>query len=188
LDEIEKADKKGHNLLLTILDEGYLTDFAGKKVNFKHTFIIGTSNAAASFIWELVGQGVTGEDLQKRVVDYVLQENLFSPELLNRFDGVVVFEPLTRDNLLKVAGLMAGKLADNLKKRGITLNVTDALLEKLATDGYDPTFGARPMRRIIDLVLGDLIGNALLKDEIGDGDTITIVPEKTKDTYSLQKT
>lgn len=187
LDEIEKSERKAQNLFLTILDEGYLTDYAGDKVNFKHAFIIGTSNAAASYVWDLVEKGVGGQELQKKVVDHVLSENIFSPEFLNRFDGVVVFEPLSPDNLLKVAKLMANKLSKSLKKRGIELVVTDALVKKLASDGYDPAFGARPMRRIIDLVLGDIIGNAILKDEIEDGSKIELVPGDNKDEYTLTK-
>lgn len=187
LDELEKAKPEVYNLLLTILDEGYLTDVFGKRINCQNLFIIGTSNAGAEYIRGLVGKGVKGEDLQKSVMEYVMQNKIFSPELINRFDGVVVYEPLTSANLLRVANLMLGELTQTLEKKGIRLEVTKELASKVVEEGVDPAFGARPMRRIIDLVLGDLIGRALLSGEIKDGDKIKIVPGVGKEEYSWSK-
>lgn len=184
-DEIEKAPPEIFNLLLTLLDEGYITDAFGRQVSAKHLFFIATSNAGAEYIRELVNKGVNGQDMQKQVFEYIQKERLFSPELLNRFDGVVVYEPLNRDNLVAVAKLMLRDFANNLQKRNIQLDITDQLAEKVASDGYDPAFGARPMRRVIDLILGDLIGKAILSGEINDGDKIEITPGVNKEEYNL---
>lgn len=187
LDEIEKATKEIYNLFLALLDEGIITDAFGKKIIGRHLFIIGTSNAGAEFIRQLVGQGVRGEELQKNVVNHVLEKEIFSPEFLNRFDGVIVYEPLGHKELVKIAKILLEELAENLKKKNVILNVTEELSVKLAKDGYEPEFGARPMKRIINLILGDLIGRALLSGEIKEGDEITIIPGEEKDEYSLVK-
>lgn len=187
LDEIEKATPEVFNLLLTLLDEGYMTDAFGRQVSGRHLFIIATSNAGAEFIREQVESGVKGEDLQKVVVDHIQKQNIFSPELLNRFDGVVVFEPLTNENLVQVAGLLLKELSANLHKKGIFLEVSEDAARKLAEDGYDPSFGARPMRRIIDLTLGDLLGSAMLRGELKDGDRIQLLPLSGKNEYKVIK-
>jgi ATP-dependent Clp protease ATP-binding subunit ClpB len=108
---------------------------------------------------------------------------------LNRFDGVVVFNPLGKDDLLKVAKLMLLDLAANLKKKGITLEITSAAIEKLASDGYEPAFGARPMRRIINVVLGDLFGKAILSGEIASGDKVrlSVVEEVGRSSFAIEK-
>lgn len=174
LDEIEKAPRSVHNLLLTILDEGYIIDAFGKKIDCRHLFIIGTSNAGAEYIRKLVTDNVRDIDLQKKVMEHVLVEGIFYPEFLNRFDGVVVYEPLTNDNLQKVAELMFKSLEKNLKSKHVDLTVEPAAVKKLAIDGYEPAFGARPMRRILDLEIGDLLGRAILRGEIKEGDKIKL--------------
>ena len=187
LDEFEKASRDIFNLFLTVLDEGYITDAFGKRVGAGNLFIIGTSNAAAEYIRKLVGSGIRGEELQKSVVNFVLENAIFTPELLNRFDGVIVYEPLEGPELKKVAKLILDKYAKNLKNKGIILNVTDSLIEKLATDGYDPAFGARPMRRIVDLVISDLIGKEMISGNVADGDSIDIIPGSGKEEYKVVK-
>jgi len=187
LDELEKAKPEVYNLLLTMLDEGYFTDSFGKKINCRHLFIIGTSNAGAEHIRKLVKGGERGLTLQKSLVEYVLSNHIFSPELINRFDGVVVYEPLNKEHLIKIAALMLSELKETLKKKGVDLMVESQVAEKLAQDGYDPAFGARPMRRIIDLVLGDLIGKAILAGEIKEGDKIKITPGAEKEEFSWEK-
>lgn len=187
LDEIEKAKRDVYNLFLALLDEGQITDAFGKKVLGRHLFVIGTSNAGAEFIRKLVGRGVRGEVLQKEVVNYVLEEGVFTPEFLNRFDGVIVYEPLKEEDLVKIARLLLAELATNLREQNINLEITDDAAKKLAEDGYDPAFGARPMKRIINLILGDLIGKAILTGEIKEGDRIKIVPGKGKEEYSWTK-
>jgi ATP-dependent Clp protease ATP-binding subunit ClpC len=187
LDEIEKSSADIYNLFLTLLDEGSMTDAFGKKVNGRHLFVIGTSNAGAEHIRQLVQKGVKGSQLQSQVLEHVLQKGIFSPEFINRFDGVVVYEPLGNKELIEIAKLMLSDLSDALKKKGIYLTTDEATAAKLAVDGYDPAFGARPMRRIIDLTFGDLIGKALLSGEIQDGDKVKIVPGEGKMEYKLEK-
>jgi ATP-dependent Clp protease ATP-binding subunit ClpC len=187
LDEIEKSSPEIFNLFLVLLDEGVITDARDKKVSCRHLFVIATSNAGGEYIRQLVGRGVKGEELQKAVVDYIQKERIFTPEFLNRFDGVVVFEPLTEQNLIEIARLLVGDLAKKLTEKQIVLKITEDLCQKLAQQGFDPALGARPMRRIIDLTLGDLAGRAILKGEIGKGDTIVIVPGEGKDEYKIEK-
>lgn len=175
LDEIEKAPKEIYNLFLTMLDEGYINDSSGDKVICRHLFVVATSNAGATFVREQVKNGIIGEELQKSVLEYVQKEGIFSPEFLNRFDGVVVFEPLTGDNLVLIARLILEGLKQNLSRKGINLDFEENVVEKLAKDGYNVEFGARPMRRIVEMVLGDLIGVEILKNKIQSGDKIKLV-------------
>lgn len=186
LDEIEKASPEIFNLFLTLLDEGYITDAFGKKIIARHAFVIATSNAGAEFIREKVTSGIDYSTLQNDVLEYVQQNRIFSPEFLNRFDGVVVFEPLNSDQLISVAGLMLNTLAKTLEEKNIHLQITPEVCQKVAADGFAPEFGARPMRRVVDLAIGDVLGKALLKGEIKSGDTIKLVPQQGKENYSLQ--
>jgi len=186
LDELEKASPEIFNLFLSLLDEGTMTDAFDKKINGKNLFVIGTSNAGAEYIRQLVGQGIIGEELQKKVLDYVLKEKLFSPEFLNRFDAVVVYEPLTHEHLVRIAHIMLTEMARNLKKKGVALEVTSEAAEKVAKDGYDPAFGARPMQRVINLVIGDMLGKAILDEKIKDGDTIRVMPSAGKGGYTFE--
>ncbi|EKD62279.1 MAG: clp protease ATP binding subunit, partial [uncultured bacterium] len=172
---------------LTLLDEGVITDAFGRKVNCRHLFVIGTSNAGAEFIRQLVSRGMDGEELQKTVIDHVQKERIFSPEFLNRFDGVVVYEPLKKTHLTQIAKLMLTDLGNTLKSRNITLDITEEACVKVAEDGYEPELGARPMRRVVDLVLGDLLGKAILSEEILPGDKIKIVPGNKSKDYSWEK-
>ena len=187
LDEFEKATSEIMNLFLALLDEGMITDAFGRKVNCRHLFVIGTSNAAAEFIRKKVNAAVAGEELQRTVVEHVLEERVFSPELLNRFDGVVVYEPLSKEHLVKIARLLLMELTDTMKKKNIELEATSEACEKLAEEGYDPAFGARPMRRIIDIVLGDVIGKAILSGEIKEGDRAKIMAGQGERNYFLEK-
>lgn len=181
LDELEKASREIFNLFLAMLDEGVITDAFGKKVDCRHVFVIGTSNAGAEYIRQLVSQGVSGEDLQKSVIDYVLKANIFAPEFVNRFDGVVVYEPLEPEQLIKIARIMLNDFAQNLKKKNIYLEITDSAVKKLAELGYDPAFGARPMRRIVNLVIGDIISKAILSGQMAPGEKVRILADNYVD-------
>jgi ATP-dependent Clp protease ATP-binding subunit ClpC len=187
LDEFEKASPEIYNLFLTLLDEGSITDAYGRKVGCQHLFVIATSNAGAEYIRQLVNSGVQGNKLQEDLTNYVLEKGIYTPELLNRFDGVVVYEPLKPQHLEQIAQLLLKELSEGLKQKNIYLQVTSEAAKKLAEDGFDPAFGARPMRRIIDLILGDLIGKAMLSGEINAGDTIKIIPGTTENQFSLEK-
>lgn len=172
IDEFEKAAQSVHNLFLQILDEGFLTDAFGKKVSFDNVIIIATSNAAAEFIREEVTKGAT--DLSKKLVDYVLEKSLFSPELINRFDAVVVYHPLTFDQVTQVTKLMLSDLAKRLKEtKNITLEITDELAQKVASAGYDPQFGARPIRRLIADKIEDEIAKMIIDEKVKNGDKIS---------------
>ncbi len=185
LDEIEKAPPEVYNLFLTMLDEGYINDAKGKKVVCKHLFVVATSNAGAKFVREQVMNGIRGEELQKKVIDFIQKEGIFSPEFLNRFDGVVVFEPLKEDDLKIIASLMLKDLQTNLLKKNINVSFDEGVSVKVAKEGFDVEFGARPMRRIVDLVLGDLIGKAIVENKVLPGDKIKLMAGAGKDEYSI---
>ena len=187
LDELEKASREVLNLFLTVLDEGYILDAFGKKVSARNLFVIGTSNAGAAFIRQKVEEGLSGDGLRKAVVDFILAEKLFSPEFLNRFDGVVVYEPLTHEHLRKVAQILLTELGQNLRSKNIKITYGPKVVEKLANDGFEPAFGARPMKRLINLFLGDTIGKAILEGRVKEGDTIKILAGSKKEEFSVQK-
>lgn len=187
IDEIEKAKPEIFNLFLTLLDEGKINDAFGRKINCSHLFVIATSNAGAEHVRQIVSKGVMGEDLQKDVVNYVLEKGIFSPEFINRFDGVVVYEPLKQKDLVSIAKLQLDDLETKMKQKGIEIIFGDDVAQKIADEGYDPAFGARPMRRIIDLELGDLVGKAILGDTIKEGDKVKISAKDEKNHYDLKK-
>jgi len=175
LDEFEKTTPEVLNLFLTVLDEGYLKDGSGKFISFKNLIIIATSNAGAEFIREKVKGGIGSEELSKTLVEYILRERIFSPELINRFDGIVVFKPLTLDHLRKIAQLMLRKLNERLKKEhGITVEVTPEIIDKIATLGFDPTFGARPMARVIQEKVEEPVARMILEGKARKGETLKI--------------
>lgn len=187
LDEIEKAPRDIVNMFLALLDEGVITDALGRKILCRHLFVIATSNAGTEYIRKLVEKGTKPEDMQKLVIDYVLKERLFSPEFINRFDGVIVYQPLSEEDLAKVAKFLLNDLVENLKNKNIYLTITDEVVKKVAKDGYVPEFGARPMKRIINLLIGDIIGQAILKGEINAGDRILLIPKSGENEYGIQK-
>lgn len=170
LDEIEKTHPNILNLFLTMLDEGYFTDAFGKKVDCRSLIIIGTSNAGTELIRQRINQGAKPDQLEKEVVDHVQKEGIFSPEFINRFDAVVIYRPLTHENLLKVAELMLKNLNQRLKKKEIWVKITPKLLEKIVELGYEPAFGARPMNRVIQDKVEDQIAQKLLQGKLKKGE------------------
>jgi len=173
VDEFEKADTDVQNLFLQILDEGFMTDALDKKVNFDNVIIIATSNAAAEYIREEIQKNVLGDNLQKGLVEYVLKQKLFSPELINRFDGVVVYRPLTDDQAIAITKLMLLRLAKELKEsKNITLEISDDLAAQIAKSGFDAQFGARPIRRLIADKLEDGIAKMIIDGSAKSGTTI----------------
>jgi ATP-dependent Clp protease ATP-binding subunit ClpC len=177
-DEIEKAHASILNLFLQVLDEGWLTDAWGRKVSFRNCIIIATSNAGAELIREMVSSGSNQAVLQEKILDFVQREGIFKPELLNRFDGLTVFHSLSHENLVKIAELLLGGLAQRLAEQEIQFVATPALAEKIANLGYAPEFGARPMRRVIQDRVEDLISQRILSGQIQKGQTIEIRPEE----------
>lgn len=174
LDEIEKAPPEVYNLFLSLLDEGQITDAFGTKINCRYLFVIATSNAGAEYIRQLVAKNLPAEQLQKQVIDHVQTAGIFSSEFLNRYDGVVVFEPLTKSQLVDIAKLMIADLIKNMDAKDIAMTAAPAVFDRLAEEGYEPEFGARPMRRLVDITIGDVLGRALLSEKIKPGDRIRL--------------
>lgn len=182
LDEIEKAHLNIRNLFLSVLDEGYIKDGLGSRVDFKNAIIIATSNAGYQIILEAIKEGVwAAKGIKERLLHYFFSYKVFTPEFLNRFDSVIVFKPLGEKEVFEIAGLMLSKLLDNLKKKEIDLIVTDDLKQKIADLGYNPVFGAREMRRIIQENLENPLASALISGKIKRGDKVEINP----DTFQL---
>ncbi len=172
LDEIEKAHHEVFNVLLQVLDDGRLTDSKGRTVDFKNTVLIMTSNIGSQEILEAQQQGRTYEELQTIVMNEM--KNHFRPEFLNRVDETVVFHPLTPEELSQVVDIQLARLKSRLADRRITLDVTPEALVDLGTRGYDPMYGARPLKRLIQRDVETPLSKLLVKGEVKDGDAVTI--------------
>jgi ATP-dependent Clp protease ATP-binding subunit ClpC len=178
LDEIEKAHPDILNLFLQVLDEGWLTDSLGRKVKFNNTIIIATSNAGAELIRECLKEGLSPSDIGKKLWDYLQKKGLFRPEFLNRFTAVVTFNPLTPLEVEKITGFLVSKLAKNLEEeKGIFLEIEGEAIAKLAKIGFDPMLGARPIQRVIQKKIEDILVKKILAGEIKRGDTLRIREE-----------
>lgn len=175
LDEFEKAHPDILNIFLQVMDDGRLTANDGRKVDFTNCIIVATSNAGSQYIQDSIRGGSSVEDIKKGLLNDQLK-GIFRPELLNRFDGVIVFRPLTKDEIEQVAWLMMGGITDELESRGITFRATDEAVKELATIGFDPVFGARPMRRAIQEKVENALADALLKENITRRDTVILDP------------
>lgn len=174
-DELEKADPNILNLFLQILDEGHLTDGSGRKVVFSNTIIIATSNAGAMDIRQSIGSGIEYESLKKRLIDSVIQSGVYKPEFINRFTSVIVFSPLSKEEIEQIANLMLKNLGEDLyRNKGVGLSVESAAVSYLAQLGFDPVMGARPMARTIQEKVEDMLAKKLLSGELNKGDQITI--------------
>jgi ATP-dependent Clp protease ATP-binding subunit ClpB len=171
-DEIEKAHPDVFNVLLQVLDDGRLTDGQGRVVHFKNTVIIMTSNSASPIIMELAQRGETQEVIQARVLEEIRED--FRPEFLNRIDDTIVFQPLSRANIGQIVEIQLGRLRKLLGARHIALELTPAARAKLAEEGYDPIFGARPLKRVIQQRIQNELALKLLQGDFRDGDTIEI--------------
>ena len=178
-DEIEKAHPDVFNILLQVLDDGHITDSQGRKVDFRNTVIIMTSNAGAKAIIEPKKLGFTQQEDQKadykrmkaNVMDEVKQ--LFRPEFLNRIDEIIVFHPLNEDNMKKIVGLMCKEVVQRAKEQlEITLVVRDSVKKHIVETGSDKKYGARPLRRAVQSQLEDKLAEALLNGEIKRGDHV----------------
>ncbi len=171
LDEIEKAHPEILNLFLQILDEGWLTDAFGKKINFRNLIIIATSNAGSDFIKEAVDANMDPEELQGKLVDYTIKEGIFRPEFLNRFEGVIFFHPLEKQETMKVAALQLEKYADRLRKEeNINIQFDPQIVNFVIDKGYERKFGARSIDRFIQDKIGDKIVKKIIGGEIKKGD------------------
>ena len=170
-DEIEKAAPEVFNVLLQILDDGRLTDGQARTVDFKNTVIIMTSNVGTAWLHEFDGMD---EDEIQRVVRQRLREEGFRPEFINRIDEVIVFHQITRDQMKNIVDIQINRLRPRLAERHITLRLSDSAREQLADMGYDPQYGARPLKRVIQREVENRIAHAILDGSVRDGDTVEI--------------
>lgn len=186
LDEFEKSAKAVQDLFLQVLDEGFFTDGRGERVNARNLIIIATSNAGSDSIYELIRNK---EDIildQQKIVDEVIKKGLFRPELLNRFDGVIVFHPLDQDALKKVIKLMLTALNKRLEDKNLSIITTEKLVDYLVNVGADPQFGARAVKRTIQDLVEKRIADAMIKGEVTNGDKIVLEPQ-SDGTLSIDK-
>ncbi len=174
LDEIEKAHPNILNLLLQLLDEGQLTDLSGRSASFKDTVIIATSNAGANEIRERIARGEELETFEHEFIDNLINSSQFKPELLNRFDEIVLFRPLKQDELLQVVALMMDGVNKTLANQNITVELTTAAAQRIVETGYDPRLGARPLRRALQRAVEDSIAARILRNETKPGDHVTL--------------
>lgn len=180
LDEIEKAHPNILNLFLQVLDEGHLTDGIGRKINFKNAMIIATSNAGYKIILKALKENQEWSGVKQKLLDHLFEHRIFRPELINRFDAVVIFSPLSKENLLDISELMLGKLKKNLQEKGIEFIITQPLKERMVELGYNPVFGAREMRRVIQDKVENVLASALLSKELVRGSKVEIDPKGFK--------
>jgi len=197
-DEVEKAHPEAHNMLLQIMEEGHLSDAKGRKVDFRNAIIVMTTNIGAE---EIRRQGSLGfqlardeaiedqqkyDTMRKTLLDSL--KKVFRPEFLNRLDSIIVFHALNRVQIREIVTLEIRKVSDRLKEHNLTLQATDAALNKLADEGYDPEMGARPLRRVIQQKIEDALSDKLLAGEFVDGDAIWIdLDEEGEITLSKKK-
>jgi ATP-dependent Clp protease ATP-binding subunit ClpB len=174
-DEIEKAHPEVFNLLLQILDDGRLTDGQGRTVDFRNAVLIMTSNVGSSWILESTEAGAEWDEVEGRVLQAM--RDTFKPEFLNRLDEILVYRPLSRDHLREIVDLQLARLGKTLFDREIVVEVTDAARKRIAEAGYDPVFGARPLKRAIQRLVTDQLAMAFLEGRFEDGDSLRIDAE-----------
>ncbi len=182
LDEVEKAHPEVFDILLQVLDDGRLTDGQGRTVDFRNTILILTSNLGSQFIAD---PAMTDEAAKRAAVLNVVR-NTFKPEFLNRLDDVIVFDALGTGELGRIVDLQVTRLAKRLGDRRLTLTVTPAAREWLALTGYDPVYGARPLRRLVQSAIGDQLARALLSGQIADGDHVVVDTDDSADALTLR--
>src|SRR5690606_5495666 len=192
LDEIEKAHQDVFNILLQVLDDGILTDGLGRRVDFRNTIIIMTSNIGARDIKNL-GKGI-GFSLTEETFDYAKMKStvedalkrVFNPEFLNRIDDVIVFHPLEKKHIFEIIDIMQRDLFGRVTDLGIEVELTDAAKEFLVEKGYDPQYGARPLRRAIQKYVEDPMAEAILQNDLQEGAKITVDHKKGEDALSFK--
>ena len=183
-DEMEKAHPETHNMLLQIMEEGQLSDARGRKVDFRNAIIVMTSNIGSDLIRrqgslgfslqrdEKESEAKNYEEMRKKLLDSL--RKVFRPEFINRLDGVIVFHPLSREHIRSIVNLELEKVAERMKEHNIMLSATNAALEHLSAEGYNPEMGARPLRRVIQDSVEDRLSDAVLSHEFNDGDVVVV--------------
>jgi ATP-dependent Clp protease ATP-binding subunit ClpB len=180
LDEVEKAHPEVFDILLQVLDDGRLTDGQGRTVDFRNTILILTSNLGSA---EIANQSLD-ENTKRETVMAVVRAT-FKPEFLNRLDDIILFDALTTEELAEIVDLQVAALARRLTERRLTLHVTPAAREWLALTGFDPVYGARPLRRLVQTAIGDQLARALLAGEIVDGDVVRVDRDPADDALTV---
>ncbi len=175
-DEIEKAHEDVFNIFLQILDDGRLTDNKGKTVDFKNTIIIMTSNIGSSYLLENKREDTVDEGIRNQVMNEMKLR--FKPEFLNRVDDIIMFKPLSENGIKKIIDIFLREISGRLKDRNITLEVTDAAKTIMAREGYDPVYGARPLKRYIQNTLENTLARKIIKGEIGYGSNVVVDAEE----------
>jgi ATP-dependent Clp protease ATP-binding subunit ClpB len=184
LDEVEKAHPEVFDVLLQVLDDGRLTDGQGRTVDFRNTILVLTSNLGSQFI----ADPAFGDEQAKRDAVLNAVRAAFKPEFLNRLDDVIVFDALSTGELTQIVDLQVDRLAARLSGRRLTLTVTPAAREWLALTGFDPVYGARPLRRLVQSAVGDQLARSLLAGEIIDGDEVVVDVDETRDALTVKGT
>jgi ATP-dependent Clp protease ATP-binding subunit ClpC len=189
-DEIEKAHPEAHNMLLQIMEEGHLSDARGHKVDFRNAIIVMTSNVGADMIKrqsnlgftlkqdEATEEKVAYDEMRKKLLDSL--KRVFRPEFINRLDSVIVFRSLSKEDIQRIVTLELDKVAARLTDHEVVLRATPAALSQLATEGYDPDMGARPLRRVIQQKVEDPLSDKMLSGEFENGDTVLVDMDEEK--------
>jgi ATP-dependent Clp protease ATP-binding subunit ClpB len=185
LDEIEKAHRDVFNILLQVLDDGRLTDSHGRTVDFTNTIIVMTSNIGSHLIMEMTDRE-DNKEIERRVLQELRKQ--FLPEFLNRVDEVIVFHPLTKNEIRQIVDMQLVRLEKRLEENGFTLKVTDAAKKQIADEGYDPVYGARPLKRVIQSRLQNELANAILGGDFPEGSTITVDVQHGEFTFDSDAT
>jgi ATP-dependent Clp protease ATP-binding subunit ClpB len=180
LDEVEKAHPEVFDILLQVLDDGRLTDGQGRTVDFRNTILILTSNLGSAYIADPAMDEAAKKDAVMSVV-----RATFKPEFLNRLDDIILFDALSTEELTQIVDLQIARLARRLTDRRLTLQVTPAAKEWLAVTGFDPVYGARPLRRLIQSAIGDQLARKLLAGAIGDGAEVLVDVDPGSDALTV---
>ncbi|MEU1290584.1 AAA family ATPase, partial [Kitasatospora sp. NPDC005856] len=181
LDEVEKAHPEVFDVLLQVLDDGRLTDGQGRTVDFRNAILILTSNLGSQYLVDPVTP-----EAEKRELVLGAVRSAFKPEFLNRLDDIVVFEPLGTGELSRIVDLQVARLGERLQERRLTLEVSAAARDWLALSGYDPAYGARPLRRLVQSAIGDQLARAILSGAVHDGDTVLVERDESGDRLTVR--
>lgn len=175
LDELEKAHPRALDLFLQILDEGFVTDAFGDKLNFRNMVIIATSNAGATTLRDLIAQQLSPDVIKERLIDTIVREGIYRPEFLNRFNEVIVFRPLTEEEMIKVATLMINALVERIaREKHITVSIDSEAVPLIVKQSYNEAFGARATARYIDDTVADVIARKIIADGVMPGETVSV--------------
>ncbi len=174
LDEFEKASPQVHDLFLQILDEGEFTDALGHQVNARNTIIIATSNAGADLLYQALEEGRAIAGMEDEIIDSIVSRAIFRPELLNRFDDIILFHPLAKHEAGSVAEIALRELAERLREKGLTLKITDELIQYVTEKGYDPRFGGRNINRVIKETVEQAVADKIIAGEVKKGDEVVL--------------